>query len=530
MQTGHLAFLLHAHLPFVRHPKYEDFLEEEWLFEAIAETYLPLLRVFLRLAEEEIPFRVTMTLTPTLCAMLRDPLLQSRAVRYLERGIAISHKEIERTSGKHLLQELARFYLARFSEAHKLYVEKLRCDLVGAFSSLEHAGHLELITSAATHGFLPLMENFPEAVRAQIRIGVDYHIECFGRYPTGIWLPECGYVPSIDRFLVENNLRWFIVDAHGVINAKPRPRFAIFSPYYTPSGPACFARDRESSKQVWSAQEGYPGDPIYRDFYRDIGYDLPKKLLSDYFHTGSSQQRYTGIKYYSITGSSLKKKLYCRSLAMESVNAHAQNFMEARVRQMGKLCSYLPIAPIVVSPFDAELFGHWWFEGPEFLDRFLRKSAFDQKHYCLSTPTEYLALHTTLQVVTPAHSSWGHNGYWQIWLDRSNAWIYPHLHMATRRMIETAQRFKQAANENEDRILRQMARELLLAQSSDWAFLIKTGTACNYATHRTKDHLLRFTQLYDNLKGGYHDLRFLQECEDCNNLFPRLNWRYYLQE
>jgi 1,4-alpha-glucan branching enzyme len=213
---------------------------------------------------------------------------------------------------------------------------------------------------------------------------------------------------------------------------------------------------------------------------------------------------------------------------METANAHAQNFMEARVRQMEKLCSFLPVAPIVVSPFDAELFGHWWFEGPEFLNCFLRKSALAQKNYCLSTPTEYLALHATLQVLTPAPSSWGYGGYWQVWLDRSNAWIYPHLHMAARRMIETARRFKQVVSENEDRTLRQMARELLLAQSSDWAFLIKTGTACNYATHRTRDHLSRFTQLYENLREGHHDPAFLQECEDYNNLFPQLNWHYYL--
>ncbi|QQY09983.1 MAG: DUF1957 domain-containing protein [Candidatus Xiphinematobacter sp.] len=527
MQNGHLALLLHAHLPFIRHPEHEDFLEEEWLFEAIAETYLPLLRIFLQLAEEEIPFRLAMTLTPTLCAMLRDPLLQSRAVRYLERGIAISCKEIERTSGERRLQELARFYLTRFSEARELYVEKLGCDLVGAFAMLERSGHLELITSAATHGFLPLMEDFPEAVRAQIRIGVDYHMECFGRYPTGIWLPECGYAPSIDQFLAENNLRWFIIDAHGVINAHPRPRFDVFSPYYTTVGPACFARDRESSKQVWSAQEGYPGDPAYRDFYRDIGRDLSEEALAGYFPTGA-QRRYTGIKYYSITGSSPRKSLYRRSLAMATVDAHAQNFMETRVRQMERLRSILPVAPIVVSPFDAELFGHWWFEGPEFLDCFLRKSAFFQKNYRLSTPTEYLASHTTLQILTPAASSWGHGGYWQVWLDHSNTWIYPHLHMAAQRMIEAARRFERAVSENEDQTLRQMARELLLAQSSDWAFLIKTGTARNYATRRTRDHLLRFTRLYENLRSGHHDPAFLRECQNRHNLFPKLNWHYYL--
>lgn len=525
MQTdGHLALLLHAHLPFVRHPEYEDFLEEEWLFEAIAETYLPLLKVFFQLAEEEIPFRLTMTLTPTLCGMLRDPLLQLRAVRYLERGIEISKKEMERTAEDSRLLELACFYHSRFLEARQLYVEKWGCDLIKAFSTLEQAGHLELITSAATHGFLPLMEAFPETMRAQIRIGIDYHLECFGNRPKGIWLPECGYVPSIDKILLEADLRWFVVDAHGALYGQPRPRFAIFSPYYTPHGPAFFARDRESSKQVWSAREGYPGDSAYRDFYRDIGYDLPEGILKGYLPHG--HRRGTGIKYHRITGTQ-DKDLYQRGRAIAMVHRHAQDFVENRMRQMDSLRNLLPIAPVVLSPFDAELFGHWWFEGPEFLDLVLRKSTL-QKSYRLSTPTEYLNRHPTLQILSPSPSSWGNNGYWEVWLNPHNSWIYPHLHMAARRMTETARQFQDKATANDERILCQMARELLLAQSSDWAFLMKTGTARNYSTVRTKNHVLRFTRLYENLRNGVEDSSFLQECESCDNLFPHLNWRYYL--
>lgn len=527
MQIAHLALLLHAHLPFVRHPEHEDFLEEEWLFEAITETYLPLLKIFFRLAEEGIPFRITMTLTPTLCAMLRDPLLQRRACSYLERGMEISRREIERTAREPRLQELTRFYYSRFVEAHKLYVEKWNCNLINAFVALEQAGHLELITSPATHGFLPLMENFPEAMRAQIQIGMDYHFECFGRRPIGIWLPECGYVPSLEKLLLEAELRWFVVDAHGTLYGQPRPRFAIFSPYYTPTGPAFFARDRESSKQIWSAEEGYPGDPAYRDFYRDIGYDLPEEVLKHYVPIGQ-HRRPIGIKYYRISGRP-EKDLYHRPWAMAAANAHAQHFMETRVQQIDHLRRLLPIPPIVVSPFDAELFGHWWFEGPEFLDLFLRKSAFDQKCYRLSTPSEYLISHPTLQIVTPSCSSWGNNGYWEVWLNPSNSWIYPHLHMAARRMIESARRFQNTPTANEERILRQMARELLLAQSSDWAFLMQTGTARSYSTARTKTHLLRFTRLYENLRNSSgNDSIFLQQCERCDNLFPNLNWRHYL--
>jgi 1,4-alpha-glucan branching enzyme len=184
--------------------------------------------------------------------------------------------------------------------------------------------------------------------------------------------------------------------------------------------------------------------------------------------------------------------------------------------------------PIVVSPFDAELFGHWWFEGPEFLNLFIRKSVYDQHDFQLTTPGKYLENHTTLQILVPSASSWGHKGYWEVWLDESNAWIYPHLHAAARRMTEIARHYNTTATPFQERVLKQLARELLLAQSSDWAFLMKTGTAKNYATKRTRDHLLRFTRLYDQLRCNDVDEEFLKNCEWRDNLFPNLNWRYYV--
>lgn len=525
MYSGSLALLLHAHLPFVRHPEHEEFHEEDWLYEAIVETYIPLLKVFRRLVTDKLPYRVSITMTPTLCAMLRDPLLKSRAERYLERGIELSRLEIERTAGDGALNELARFYHERLVSSKAFYIGEIDRDVVGAFAQLQKDGVVEIITCAATHGFLPLMESFPEATRAQIFIGRDYHRECFGVDPAGIWLPECGYVPGIDRVLQEANIRWFVVDAHGLMYGEPRPRFAIFSPYFTPAGPAVIARDRESSKQVWSSREGYPGDPAYRDFYRDIGKDLPEDYLGKVF-PDVGHRRYTGIKYHRITGAE-HKEYYNRGWAMGAADAHASHFMQSRVQQMEQLRGMLPIEPLVLSPFDAELFGHWWFEGPEFLDLFLRKAICDQKTFQLATPMDYLAKHQTQQMVTPSPSSWGNKGYWEVWLDHCNSWIYPHLHAAARRMTEMAQKHQKKAGKLQDRMLKQMARELLLAQSSDWAFLMKTGTAREYAEKRTKDHILRFTKLYDSLKDDARDEGFLKACEDRDNLFPNVNWLYY---
>lgn len=212
---------------------------------------------------------------------------------------------------------------------------------------------------------------------------------------------------------------------------------------------------------------------------------------------------------------------------MGAVEAHASHFLQSRVQQIEQLHQMLPVEPIVLSPFDAELFGHWWFEGPEFLDLFLRKAAFDQKAFHLTTPTSYLFNHPTLQMVSPSSSSWGNKGYWEVWLDPCNSWIYPHLHAGAARMTEMACKFANTQSKYFDRLLRQMARELLLAQSSDWAFLMKTGTAREYAEKRTRDHILRFTKLYELASSDRRDDGFLSACEERDNLFPNLNWHYY---
>jgi len=526
MKKGKFALLLHAHLPYVRHPEHGDFLEEDWFYEAIAETYVPLLRIFERLVADRAPVKLTMSITPTLAAMMEDPLLQERAARHLERSVALAESEVRRTAGHEETNRLARFYLDRFRGARDYFAARRR-RLIPAFRELQDAGFLEVITCAATHGFLPLMADYPESIRAQLMVARDYHTKLFGRAPAGIWLPECAYFPGIEKFLREADLKWFVLDAHGLMFGRPQPRFAIYAPCYTPEGPAVFARDRDSSRQVWSQEEGYPGDPAYRDFYRDIGYDLPVEYLRP-FLGADGQRKFTGLKYHRITGRTENKQLYHRPWAESAADAHAANFLANRLKQFEPLCAEMPLEPLVVSPYDAELFGHWWFEGPEFLDLFLRKAAYDQQMFEFTTPSAYLAEHEVLQVVQPCASSWGNKGYWEVWLDQSNAWIYPHLHAAARRMTDMARRNEKTRTAWKKETLQQMARELLLAQSSDWAFLMRTGTAKDYAARRTKDHLLRFNRLHDMLQGGKPDKDFLAACQDRDNIFPDLEWRYYV--
>ncbi|MCX7927740.1 MAG: DUF1957 domain-containing protein [Candidatus Omnitrophica bacterium] len=526
MNKGYLCLVLHCHLPFVRHPEHEDFLEEDWLYEAITETYIPLLWVFEKLIEDGVDFRLTMSMTPTLISMLTDPLLQDRYLKHLNKLIDLAHKEIERTTWQPQFQRLAIMYVNHFCRARDTF-EKYHKNLVVAFKNLQDIGKIEIITCGATHGYFPLMDVCRESVRAQLKVAVSHYQATFGRKPCGIWLPECGYQPGQDEFLREVGIRYFFTDAHGLLHATPRPKYGVFAPVYCKnSGVACFGRDLESSKQVWSSIEGYPGDYNYREFYRDIGFDLEYDYIKPYIHPDGIRIN-TGIKYYRITGPTNHKEPYVPEWAREKAAEHAGNFMFNRQRQIEFLYDYLQRKPIIVSPYDAELFGHWWFEGPQWLDFLIRKIAFDQDIIRLVTPSEYLEENRRLQVVVPSMSSWGWKGYSEMWLQGANDWIYRHLHMASWRMTELARTYSNGTDGLLRRALNQALRELLLAQSSDWAFILGTGTHTSYAVKRTKEHLLRFNHLYESIKTNTIDPEWLADIEYKDNIFPDIDYRVH---
>jgi 1,4-alpha-glucan branching enzyme len=253
-------------------------------------------------------------------------------------------------------------------------------------------------------------------------------------------------------------------------------------------------------------------------------------------------RKFSGVKYHRITGRGDEKQLYDRTAAENAAARHAIHFLEQCREQIHEV-GEVGFEPIIVAPFDAELFGHWWFEGPIFLEQFIRHAA-NEPDFRLTTPSEYLAAHSTQQIVEPAASTWGENGHLAVWLDPSNAWIYPELHAAAQTMIDLAKKASAVVGQPHrlpiaglageapalqftDRVLKQLARELLLAQSSDWAFLMKTGTAREYATQRTIDHLARFNRLHDQLVTNNLDEEFLHDCEWRDNIFPNVNWRYY---
>ena len=517
---GGIALVLHCHLPFVREPGYEYFLEENWYFEALFETYLPLLSAFGELREKGVPFRLTLSVSPTLAAMCSDPLLQKRALRYVDQLIGMNRKA---GKGKADLAPAVEMYARKLARYREEFLGRHRGNILEGFRDFRGSGHLELITCAATHGFLPLLGMREGAVRAQVRTAVRAHREAFGEAPRGFWLPECAYEPGQEKILRDEGLDYFFVETHGLLQAAPRPKYGVFAPALSPGGPAFFGRDPESSKQVWSSKEGYPGDPLYREFYRDAGFDLPEAELHPYLQP-EGIRRFTGLKYYRVTGPGDRKEPYDPAGASARAREHAVDFLARRRAQAAEASQWMDRPPLVTAMYDAELFGHWWYEGPEFLQALFEENRGGALEFL--TPSDYLDRHPDNQATQPVFSSWGAGGYAGFWLNGANDWIYPLLNRAYDEMAALVEAHPAAAGERA-RALHQAARELLLAQASDWAFMMKAGHYRSYAEKRVRTHLSRFYQLADQVRRGRIQRRFLADLEEKDNLFPWMDYRVF---
>ena len=542
MPVGYFSLILHAHLPFVRHPEYPEFLEEDWLYEAITEVYLPLIFIFQSLHEAGVAPRLAVNVSPTLCEMLADKMLEERYTRHLENLIELAVKELDRNSREATeFVEASRMYVDTLTASLGLWNDRYGRNLINAFRELQDEGVLEIITCGATHGFLPLISTV-EARRAQIDVAVRNYKKHFGRQPRGIWLPECAYEPGIEDLLKDAGIEYFISDTHAILYGDPRPRYGVHSPVSCPNGTAVFARDLETSQQVWSAEAGYPGAPVYREFYRDIGWDLPLEYLAPHLHA-EGNRRHLGLKYYRITGKGVPQQMkqpYLPSLAREKAAEDASHFLGERIKQAHELReTFEGRPPLVVSPYDAELYGHWWYEGPQFIDFLFRKLHFDQDSISAITPGDFLDSGTAIQIQQPSASSWGENGYYKVWLNEKNAWMYPYQHDAEHKMTELADRARHLAYDAGHayvRVLDQMARELLLAESSDWAFQIYQGTTVEYSSRRFRSHIHRFHLLakmlpdgasFEGLELSPEQLELLAEIESRDNIFAEIDFRIY---
>jgi len=525
MQKGFLSLILHAHLPFVRHPEYDNFFEEIWLFEAITECYIPLIRTLENLHKDKVNYRLTLSLSPPLISMLSNELLQTRYIAHINKQIQLTEKEIIRTNCNAEYQELAQYYRDFYQVTLDVFTNHYQSNLLNAFKKFHAIGNLELITCAATHAFLPLLNNNEAAVRNQINTGIATFTEHLGFTPLGFWLPECGYYPGLEQHLKSAGINYFFVDTHGIENANEAPLNGVYAPLNCGNNVMAFARDPESSRQVWSSAGGYPGDFDYREFHKDIGFELDLDYIAPYILDGKTRIN-TGIKYHRVTGGDRPKEIYQPKQAKHKAHQHAQDFINKCQQQINALSSQLDRPPIIVAPYDAELFGHWWYEGPQWLEEVLRLADNETNSIKTVSCTDYLKQTPQHQFARPSASSWGDQGYSSYWINETNDWIYPLLHKSAddlEKQVHILQGSK--ISSLQERALNQALRSLLLAQASDWPFIMKTGTTVEYAKKRITEHLARFNYLLDGIKTNALNERTLSALEVLDDIFPDINFR-----
>ncbi len=513
MTKGNLAIVLHAHLPYVRSEE-PGSLEEDWFFQALVECYLPLLETLENSARAkgQAP-KITIGLSPTLLSLLEDQVLKNRFEKWVTIRLEVL-KSLQKDCIKavsHLKEHLK----------HQLKSWKnCQGDLIGRFKKLQTSGVIDILTCAATHGYLPLLRENPEAVRAQLKTAVTEHKRLFMSSPLGIWLPECAYYEGLDELMAESGLRYAVLDGHGLLNADPRPRYGLYAPICTRRGVAFFGRDSESTLPVWSARDGYPGNPNYREFHRDLGWDLSIESLKK---IGINEKRPLGIKLFKISSKNTSlenKQEYDPQAAKESVEKDAENYLKERKKQLIKLGESIQIDPLLIAPFDAELFGHWWFEGPQFLSQLFIKSK--EEGIKLITLKEALQITPKIQLCNPSPSSWGQGGFHNYWLNKSNAWIVHEWSKAGREMVSICS--EGLIEESNIKIIKQAGRELLLCQSSDWSFILKAGTTTELARERINLHLKRFWVLINAIKDNkIINETNLEEIEKEDCIFPLIS-------
>ena len=555
MKIGAFTFVLHSHLPYVRKAGRWPH-GEEMVHEAIAETYIPLLDALFDLKEAGYEPSLTVGITPILMEQLSDPDVLEHFELYVEERMALIESDRRLWEAKDTQRvALADYYLGFYGGILRSFHERFHGNLLGAFRDLQNAGNVDVLTCAATHGYLPLMER-DSTLYGQIKTGVDTYVRHMGRKPQGIWLPECGYRPGYmkegtpsyykpgeEEFLAAFGLKYFFTDTHvieggklvgkvagdavGPYGAIPLRKVVVkpdvrpeatqrstFRPYYVQAAEvAVFGRDERTGMQVWSAAHGYPGDFVYREFHR--------------------KDSNSGAQYWRITGAGVElgdKELYDPEAAQQQVQLHADHFVRVVADHLREWKGTGDEMGAIVSAYDTELFGHWWFEGVDWLKEVLRQLSITPDVE-LTTARDYLEAHPPTEVVAIPESSWGAGGNHWTWLNPETEWVWPLLHAAERRMEKLAARWPDADGERAE-LLAQVARELVLLQSSDWPFLISTGQAKEYASGRFQQHLARFNHLAAAAERGgplsEADRRFLQTCAELDNPFSQIHYRDFV--
>lgn len=573
MHNGNVVLTLHTHLPWVLHhgawPHGSD-----WLCEAVAECYIPLLNILNELVEEGSTSKMTFDISPVLCEQMEHPDFEAIFVQYCQDKILGAQADYEyfiHSEHEQFFAPMAKFWESWYAQKREEYLHRYNKSIVGGMKKLQDAGVIEVMTCGATHGYFALL-GMDKSIRLQMKAAKENYIKHFGRAPRGTWLPECAYRPGfewrtylksphhqnptyrygVENFVAEQGIEYFVVDEQlpkggtplGVLidqDGGKKRMLSVYSPEYTQfpwnfdrspmslynvsshgdldnqKTAVAFARHQNIAMQVWSAEAGYPGDPDYLDFHKK---KMPSGLrywrVTDTKADMQYKQPYNPDWILGKIGNQIHHFVYC----IEGALSHYKQ----QTGKEGTLCL----------PFDTELFGHWWFEGPLFIKALL-KGLHHSPYVNAVTASEQLDHIKPHEVMRMPEGSWGENGNHGVWMNDGTKWTWELIYEAEHRFDELMKKHQpHTMDDTMRRICTQAMRELLLLQSSDWQFLVTTWSARDYAERRFMFHYSDFKKLCDLAehyatakKISKEDDKAVAEMEARNSIFPELEVEWW---
>jgi 1,4-alpha-glucan branching enzyme len=492
------------------------------------------------LHHDGVKYHLTMSFSPILLEQLADPAHLEHFDQYLQEKIRFAEHDIayfaEKSPDTHL-NFLAGWYKSWYENLRESFNKRFNRDIIGGFKTLAQAGLIELITSATTHAYLPLLKD-DRSIKAQLQSAMIIHQRHFGTAPKGIWLPECAYKPGMEKFVADMGLQFFFTEAHPITGGQPmgvasgdvlglygevkrrympppiaqiplRKQIKTLRPHWVgendmSSGVAVFGRDNRTGQQVWSNDWGYPADFDYRELRKKSG-------------TG-------GLRYWRVTGAKVDlthKDLYHPEWASYKVDQHAEHFVHIVGDVLREFYNESSEFGFIASTFPTDLFGYRWFEGVQWLGKVLRHLG-NNPEIAFSTPSTYLAQYPPKTVLSLPESSWGYGGAHFMWSNAETEWMWRMIHQAESRMRILASEYGNPSD-IQRQTLNRMVRQLMQLQTSDWLWHVTLIQEREYAIGRFYEFYEQFTKLADSLK---LDIALPMSADEAHGLMD-VDYRWY---
>ncbi len=517
-----LLFIFHAHTPYIRNEHPTDSPEEMRFFELVSYGLLPFLRMCMRLESEHIPFKCGLVLSPTLCEMLTDPLIQEQYSVLLDKHIAFGQAALARTTDSKR-RSLIKMHLSFLQVNRNDFIIAYKKNILKKITELLSAGVVELLATAATFCFFPFYENMPESIAAQIDLGLACFREYFPVVPSGFWLPAMGYNTGIDPILKSFGIDYTVVESQSFLFADHPPNRGVFAPAVSESGLIFFGKDCMAGKDVMHSEAGFYRHACYLDTDRDIGFELSGQELRMLFPVEKGR-RATGFCYNRRNGD----MPYNGAEAAAQAEKDAEVFLQNRYAVLSKAAELTHNQPLCsVCALPLHFLGKTWFEGMTWLEYVFRKLA-QTKELHIALPSAYLRKATQLSNVTPFYGSTLPSGYADELINSSNDWMFPLIQKATERMIDLAARFSEDSGLME-RVLNTAAKEVLFAQSMDWPLMVDSFTSADYAVTRCEEHIQAFSTVYEALGTKAVSTDWLIKREKKYPVFSEMDYRFFLK-